>query len=262
MGKIMVQSRKLSKEEINQFSIEYKKNGFVKIKNLFDLDFLHNLYSSIKKLSKSKDLSNAIENLNLFEDGEISSMHNLVNYIPKYKLLRSSPSIVDLFNQLYGEMDDLEFNSSFFGKPKIKGYETKPHQDNAFFCFNPPEAFTCWFPLDETTKENGPLYYLVGSFQEGTLPHKPEGNLGASQCIDDKTFTKMKEKYQVETILLRPGDCIFHGPTTIHGSFSNKSDKNRRAFNFSIRSKNAKKDDILYKKYRENLGNFLNTKKE
>ena len=70
----------------------------------------------------------------------------------------------------------------------------------------------------------------------------------------------MKEHYQVETILLKPGDCVFHNPIVIHGSFSNKSDKNRRAFNFSIRSKNAKKDNILYKKYRENLGDFLKTK--
>ena len=36
----MVQSRKLSKEEINQFSIEYKKNGFEKIMlNLWRSEF-------------------------------------------------------------------------------------------------------------------------------------------------------------------------------------------------------------------------------
>tara|TARA_X000001382_G_scaffold24809_2_gene15423 strand:- start:429 stop:1214 length:786 start_codon:yes stop_codon:yes gene_type:complete len=257
----MTQSRKLSKKEINQFLIEYRKNGFIKIKNLFELDFLNNLYLNVKKLSKSKNLSNRIENLNLFEDGEISSMHNLSDYISEYKNLKNSPSIVELFNKLYGEISNLEFNSSYFAKPKIQGYATKPHQDNAFFCFNPIEAFTCWIPLDKVTKENGPMYYLVGSSVEGILPHSSEGNLGASQCIDDKIFNKIKEKYKLETTTLNPGDCLIHNPLVIHGSFPNKSFKNRRAFNFSISSKNVKRDDNLYIKYRKNLNCFLNKKK-
>ena len=258
----MVENRKLTKEEINQLCIEYKENGYIKIEKLFDTHFLKKLYLKIEKLSKSKNYKDDIlENINFFDNGEISSMHNLSNYISEYKLLRNSPSIINLFNELYGEIDDFEFNSSYFAKPKLKGYETKPHQDNAFFCFNPIEAFTCWIPLDKVTEENGPVYYLVKSFEEGILPHTLNGNLGASQCIDNDTFSKMKKKYKLESTILNPGDCLIHNPIIIHGSMSNKSDKNRRAFNFSIKSKNAHRDDFSYKKYKEKLTEFLNTKR-
>ena len=46
-------------------------------------------------------------------------------------------------------------NSSYFAKPKFQGLETKTHQDNAFFCMDPPEIATCWMPLSSANKKNG-----------------------------------------------------------------------------------------------------------
>ena len=161
----------------------------------------------------------------------------------------------------YGSISKRIFNSSLFAKPKNIGLSTKIHQDNAFFNLNNAEALTCWVALDKSDKENGGLFYYKGSSKLGLFNHIPEGNLGASMTIKktDK-FKREIKKFKKIFIDVKPGDCVIHDALVVHGSESNVSSKNRRAFNFSI----ASRDKINSKKlaiYKAKLKKFLDKNK-
>ena len=73
-------------------------------------------------------------------------------------------------------------------------------------------------------------------------------------------FKKVIKKFKKIFINVSPGDCVIHDALVVHGSRSNISYKNRRAFNFSI----ASKDKINKKKlnlYKNKLKKFLDKNK-
>ena len=254
--------RDLSKKELSQIKNDYLSDGFVVIRNLINKNFLNTLISKAEKIALRKPNKFIQKNVHLFEDGRISSMHNLITLIPEYQKLTNLKPIQKVFNEIYGSPIKSNFNSSFFAKPAKKGMATKIHQDNAFFCFDPPEAITCWIPFDHSYKKNGAVYYYKGSQIEKDLPHSPKGNLGASMTLDKKYEIKIRKKYKKIITELSKGDCIIHDPLVVHGSEKNNDINDRRAFNFSIKSKNVKRSKIKYKKYLSNLDKFIKSKKK
>ena len=93
------------------------------------------------------------------------------------------------------------------------------------------------------------------------MPHEPQGNLGASLSIPQKYINRVKKKYKKHYVQLKKGDCIIHNPLVVHGSERNKSSIDRGAFNFSIKSKKAKKDVVGWNDYRKKLSIYLKIRK-
>lgn len=240
----------------------YEKNGFVVLKKVIPLGLIETVHSALLNAVGSGKIINTKRDLHVFPGGEISSAHNLADYLEEYKDLIYLPSVRELVGQIYGELSDAVFNSSYFAKPKLIGLETKPHQDNAFFCMSPPEIATCWLPLTFANTTNGGLYYLAGSDRAGDVLHAPEGNVGASMCISTDVVNGLLGKYPKQYISVEAGDCILHNPLVIHGSDENTSHFDRHAFNFSIGSAKAKRNEALFKQYDENLQGFLQRKKK
>jgi hypothetical protein len=73
---------------------------------------------------------------------------------------------------------------ALFNKTAGKSGETPPHQDNHYFCLDPPSCMTIWVTLDAITPETGALRYLPYSHLEGPCrPHTASFNLGFSQKL-------------------------------------------------------------------------------
>ena len=81
-----------------------------------------------------------------FDSGEISSAHNLLNYIPSYKDLMTKTKILDLIKTFYKDITVGDFNSSYFAKPKYEGLEQSPIKI-MLFCMEPANIATGWMPL-------------------------------------------------------------------------------------------------------------------
>ena len=109
---------------------------------------------------KNKLIKNQKRDLNYLKTGQLSSVHNIVDYMPKYKKFGSNSKLYEIFNAIFGPHQKQWFNSSYFFKPKKVGIETKPHQDNAYFNLNPCDAFTAWIPTDSVTKKNSAFYHI------------------------------------------------------------------------------------------------------
>jgi len=238
-----------------------KKNNFVVIKNFFSKDVLVKIKKEIEALKTKKMNRRDKHYISVGNKLLLSSMHNIHLYSKYYKNLILQSKLRDIVNMRYGSTSRRIFNSSLFAKPKNVGLSTKIHQDNAFFNLNNAEALTCWVAIDKSDKNNGGLFYYKGSSELGSLNHIPEGNLGASMTIKQtSTFKNKIKKYKKIFIDVQPGDCVIHDALVAHGSESNISSKNRRAFNFSISSKDKVNDKSL-KKYKDKLKNFLDRNK-
>ena len=240
----------------------FHNNGFVILKKIIPKSLVKRIHLELKKIIKNENkISNKLRDIHFFKDGSVSSAHNLIEYIPSYSLLLKIPKIEKFAKEIFGELSKKHFNSSYFAKPKNQGLETKPHQDNAFFCMEPPEVATFWMPITFANKTNGCLYYYPKSHTLGDIKHRPEGNLGASMNIPKKIIKKVKQKFIKKYIELELGDCVIHNSQVVHGSDANFSKIDRNAFNFSIASKLAIRNENLYKNYQKNLSLFLHQKK-
>ncbi|HXW60611.1 MAG TPA: phytanoyl-CoA dioxygenase family protein, partial [Myxococcota bacterium] len=238
-----------------------QSNGFVVLKNSIPPELVQSVHDELLIAVAEDRITDKLRDIHFFSDGEISSAHNLIKYIPSYGLLQTLPNILAVAKYFFGEISVTQFNSSYFGKPKLQGLETRAHQDNAFFCMEPADVVTCWLPVSFARKENGCLYYYPGSHRMGNLEHVPEGNLGASMCIPDVLLIQAEKKFSKIYIELELGDCVIHNALVIHGSEANKSNCNRDAFNFSIASKYAVRNNQLYESYQKKLSSFLSTRK-
>ena len=92
---------------------------------------------------------------------------------------------------------------------------------------------TCWTGLDDSTTENGCLYYVPGSHQWGLLD-KPSlaGDMeGLSAFLSEPQKKEFDKKVPIE---MKKGHGAFHHPLMVHGSYENKSDRPRRAFVINV----------------------------
>jgi len=237
----------------------YLDNGFVILRDFISKPEIDKLIEELERVKKLATL-NKHRDFHLI-NGRVSSMHNLADYSDYYKFFIQNSPVQDFFNSVYGSSSSKIFNSSFFAKPRRNGLETIAHQDNAYFCMDPPEIMTCWFPVDFSDSRNGTLYYYSKSNTLGNIPHIAEGNLGASMCINQENINNVARKFDRHEITLSKGDCVVHSPLVVHGSDANLSEFDRRAFNFSIASSNAHRLEESYQNYQNKVKKFLKNKK-
>ncbi len=114
-----------------------------------------------------------------------------------------------------------------FNKPARIGSGVPPHQDNAYFCQDPPDMLTVWIAIDAVTEANGPVTYLKGSHRLGPLPTRPSGVRGNSIGLAETPEAGEAERL---VALLEPGDASIHHCETIHYSAPNTTDQARLGF--------------------------------
>ena len=237
-----------------------KNNGFVILKNFFSKRFVKNLYKKTLYSYDNNKITNKMRDIHKFSDGTLSSIHNISDYLPYYKNVLKQENVKLLSANYFKSGFELKLNSSYFAKPPKKGLETKPHQDNAFFCMNPVEVLTFWFPVEYSGPHNGPLYYYPNTNKKNYI-HRPLGNLGTSMSINNNALRQINKYIKKTYVEADIGDCVIHDGLVVHGSDKNNSDVSRKAFNFSLFGNNSIQNHKLFTKYKENLDKYLKNKK-
>lgn len=120
------------------------------------------------------------------------------------------------------------WHDQLFCKPAHHGGVVAWHQDYSYWTRTQPMAhLTCWMALDDSTRDNGCLYYVPGSHRWNLLP--VTGLAGDMNEIMTVLDDDQKKAFQPVPIELKRGQCSFHHPLTVHGSYENRSDRPRRA---------------------------------
>jgi phytanoyl-CoA hydroxylase len=156
------------------------------------------------------------------------------------------PAWQNLASELLGEPATCQ-GTEWFNKPPATDHPTPPHQDNYYFCLQPPQVLTMWLALDPVDAENGCLRYIPGSHHEGLRPHGRTKTLGFSQGISNYTDADRAREVQ---ILAQPNDLLVHHGNMIHRADPNTSPtRHRRSFALVFRGASARRDDVAFRKY-------------
>jgi len=119
------------------------------------------------------------------------------------------------------------WHDQLFCKPAHHGGVVAWHQDYSYWMRTQPIAhLSCWIGLDDSTRENGCVHYVAGSHRWNLLPIT--GLANDMDAIQSVLTEDQKAQFKPVAIELKKGECSFHHPLMVHGSFENKSDRPRR----------------------------------
>ena len=119
------------------------------------------------------------------------------------------------------------WHDQLFVKPPHYGGVVAWHQDYSYWTRTQPMAhLSCWIGLDDSTRENGCVHYVPGSHRWNLLPIT--GLAHDMNAIRSVLSDEQNEQFVPVAIELKAGECSFHHPLMVHGSFENRSDHPRR----------------------------------
>jgi len=119
------------------------------------------------------------------------------------------------------------WHDQLFCKPAKSGGVVAWHQDYPYWTRTKPMAhLSCWIGLDDSTRENGCVHYVPRSHRWDLLPIT--GLAGDMNAIQTVLTAEQRKQFNPIPIELKKGDCSFHHPLMVHGSFENVTDRPRR----------------------------------
>ncbi len=119
------------------------------------------------------------------------------------------------------------WHDQLFCKPAHQGGVVAWHQDYSYWTRTRPMThLSCWIGLDDSTLENGCVHYVPGSHKWDLLPIT--GLAKDMRAIESVLSEEQKSRFRPVPIELKQGECSFHHPLMIHGSYENHSDRPRR----------------------------------
>jgi len=143
-----------------------------------------------------------------------------------HDVLWSPPFVMAAFQLLEGAVRF--WHDQLFCKPAKHGGVVAWHQDYSYWTRTEPMAhLTCWIGLDDSTRENGCLHYVPGSHRWKLLP--VTGLTGNMDEIQTVLTPEQRQAFRPVPIELKRGECTFHHPLLVHGSYENRSERSRRA---------------------------------
>ena len=105
------------------------------------------------------------------------------------------------------------------------GNPTAWHLDVPYWSFSSRQAISIWVALDDSTRDNGCLYFLPGSHNSATYD-----NVGIGENQSD-LFRVYPQWAQLKSVAapMRAGSCSFHNGLLAHGAAANMTPGWRRA---------------------------------
>jgi ectoine hydroxylase-related dioxygenase (phytanoyl-CoA dioxygenase family) len=137
------------------------------------------------------------------------------------------PAFVVAASQLLGGAVRF-WHDQLFCKPSHHGGVVAWHQDYSYWVRTKPmQHLTCWIGLDDASVDNGCLQYVPKSHRWNLLPRTDlAGDMNAIQAV---LSDEQKAQFKPVAIELKKGQCAFHHPLLLHGSYENSTDRQRRA---------------------------------
>ena len=120
------------------------------------------------------------------------------------------------------------WHDQIFYKPPAHGGIVIWHQDYSYWTRTTPLAHvSCWIGLDNSTRENGCVHYVPGSHRWPLLPRASFAN--DMDAVLAALTPAQRAEFKPVAIELKAGECSFHHPLMVHGSYANQTDRPRRA---------------------------------
>ena len=145
-----------------------------------------------------------------------------------YRLVRH-PRILDAVESIVGP-DILVWNSSLFLKEPHDPAYVQWHQDVYDFGDSSDAIVSAWIALLPSTRENGAMRVIPGSFRNKHVLHVPVAPGTHAMIRDNLEIGVEVNEAEAVDLLLEPGELSLHHMFTYHGSPPNRSHGRRCGF--------------------------------
>jgi ectoine hydroxylase-related dioxygenase (phytanoyl-CoA dioxygenase family) len=210
----------------------YRENGYLAGIRMLTDEQVDSLRDELKALVDPMNPANKLFyefNSNESADPDLVLFHALGAWriAPGFHDLLWNPRFTVPASQLLG--GGVRFwHDQIFYKPAHHGGIVIWHQDYSYWTRTEPVAhLTCWIGFDDSTRENGCVYYVPGSHRWELLPRAAFAN--DMDTILQFLSAEQKREFKPVAIELKKGECSFHHPLMVHGSFENRTERPRRA---------------------------------
>ena len=219
----------IKKEVINS----YNTDGVVVLRNIISKSWLEKLKVGITKNfdnpSKYKCVYEKSNGKELFYDDYCNW-----NRINEYKDFLFNSQLAKIASQLMKSKKVNIFHEHVLIKEAGAEKKTPWHQDQSYYCVEGEQNISFWCPLDKVNKDSSPEF--ISKSHKWTKKFLPTKFFGESYEHVDKDFEEIpdiensREKFNILSYDLNPGDIICFNFATVHGAPGNKSVGVRRAF--------------------------------
>jgi ectoine hydroxylase-related dioxygenase (phytanoyl-CoA dioxygenase family) len=218
---------RLTGDQIEFFHV----NGYLAGVRLLNDDQIERLRAELRELADPSHSGNRLFyefHSNESADPSTSLFHALGAWriAPAFHDLLWNPAFLMPASQLLGGAVRF-WHDQLFCKPARHGGVVAWHQDYSYWTRTLPMAhLSCWIGLDDSTRENGCVHYVPGSHRWELLPIT--GLANDMHAIEKVLSEEQKSQFNPVPIELRKGECSFHHPLMVHGSYENLSAHPRR----------------------------------
>ncbi|WP_147678054.1 phytanoyl-CoA dioxygenase family protein [Algibacter pacificus] len=237
----------------------YKKSGYlsgVKIMTEAQVDILNEELEKLQKVNEEQKKLFYHYKSNESEDPNKVLFHAIGGWrvMLGFHDLLWAPAFRMAAYQLMGNSYRL-FHDQLFCKPAKHGGVVAWHQDFSYWTFTKPmNHLTCWVGLDDANTENGCLYYIPNSHNWGLLPIT--GLTGDMDAVKEVLNSEqLKDFNNKKANVLPKGYASFHHPLMMHGSYTNNSERSRRAVVVNVMDTNTKSNISSFER-QEDLKDF------
>lgn len=236
----------------SSYRAAFDRDGFVIVRQFLPADQFAELSRELDRYRREV-VPTLSEKDAFYEDKQrpetLKQLHRM-SLDPFFSEYRRHPAWLALAEALLGEPVE-SHEPEWFDKPPGANKLTPPHQDNYYFCLQPPQVATIWLALDVVDEENGCLRHVRGSHLDGIRPHGRSNVLGFSQGITDYGPADNQRECP---IFLQPGDVVAHHGNTIHRADANESPtRHRRAFAMVFQGQSCQRDAPAFARYQAAL---------
>ena len=227
---------------------DYKKNGYVILKNFLPNDHVKKLENSIiylinyhakkEKLRSKLSVDEKIIKLNQIRKQKktkdrIQIIYNIIRKLPEFNNLISDPKLIKVIKLLNGinEQSGAPYLWEGFIRldpPFDHDYELRWHQESYFTLPN-SNSVQFWSPIINKAEKvkTGTVVVMENSFKKGEIPHSiiKQNDNYISESISDKRISNLNYKHQ--EIEISPGDVLLFNEHLIHKTFPNEGNKVR-----------------------------------
>ncbi|MBX9675447.1 MAG: phytanoyl-CoA dioxygenase family protein [Methylotenera sp.] len=189
---------------------EFKKNGYVFIKDFFSQAEVDALVADIKEASSTKTDDDVLDKGNL-------KFHALIMHrSEKLRIFISQPKIIQFLKQFVGPDIWVRWDQAV---EKKSGAGTFPwHQDNQYSGLKDAH-FQFWISLTTMTADNGGLWVVPGS-HKSILKYE----------VDDNHVSYKGDVSKAEFISAEPGDVVLFSSFLLHSTTPNITQDSRWAY--------------------------------
>ncbi len=221
------------------FNSNFKNNGYVLAKHIFQKDLISELVLEfdkiVKQLEKSGEHINArwgselTQNIDS-DDSVVIHTHNVQNYSAIMLDMIQNKQLLDLVESLIGP-DIILHHTKLFLKPPKNGSAFPLHQDWSYFPTKKNSMIAAVVHLSNSTEEMGCLRVIPESHKLGKLENS-DGHTSIPQ---------IHGKYNIndaDPIIAELGDVVFFHCCSVHGSMPNLSEMPRKTILIQLYSGN------------------------